>query len=254
MLIFANTINEQKSSLITSAKMSSLGEMASGIAHEINNPLSVILMKSLQIKSHLNKENINKDQIIEELIKIENTTKRIAKIIKGLKSFSRNSDKDPLQKVNVNDIINDTLELCSEKLKSKSINLEKNTSFNPTISCQPIQISQVFMNLVQNSIDAIEKHELPWIKITTQQDSDKVKIYFTDSGLGISDDVVEKMMQPFYTTKDIGKGTGLGLSITKGIIEDHNGEFYYDKTNPNTTFVVTLPIAIESKQMAIEGK
>jgi len=241
LLLFAKTLNEQKLNLLSSAKMSSLGEMAGGIAHEINNPLGVILLKTTSIKINVQQSQINVDKLNQDLMRIESMTSRVAKIVKGLRTFSRNSENDPFENAYFQEIINDTLELCFEKIKLKKIQLDLDLKQNFIIHCRPTQISQVFMNLIQNSIDAIELQTHPWIKITSHLENDKLKINFTDSGTGIPSNIAEKLMQPFFTTKEVGKGTGLGLSITKGIIEDHNGKFYYDKTNANTTFVIELP-------------
>lgn len=241
--IFVDTIREQRASLITAAKMSSLGEMAGGIAHEINNPLSIIVMKANQMRKRLESEpHLITTKSLDDLTKIEITANRIAKIIKGLRTFSRESEKDPPQKISLKEILDDTLELCYEKLKFKNIQLTSDIPADLTINCRPTQISQIFMNLVSNSMDAIEKLDTPWIKITAQIENQTVKICLVDSGPGIPKHIVTKMMQPFYTTKDIGKGTGLGLSISQSIAKDHGGILYYDDSASNTTFVLELPV------------
>lgn len=242
--IFVDTIREQRASLITAAKMSSLGEMAGGIAHEINNPLSIIVMKANQMRRRLESDPHLVAKGLDDLNKIEITANRIAKIIKGLRTFSRDSEKDPPQKNSLKEILDDTLELCYEKLKFKNIQLTSEIPADLLINCRPTQISQIFMNLVSNSMDAIEKLESPWIKITAQTENQNVKITIADSGPGIPRHIVTKMMQPFYTTKDIGKGTGLGLSISQSIAKDHGGQLYYDDGASNTTFILILPAII----------
>lgn len=103
------------------------------------------------------------------------------------------------------------------------------------------QIEQVLLNLLNNSFDAIQSTPDRWIHITARLENHRVLILVTDSGTGIPNDVQQKMLQPFFTTKEVGKGTGLGLSISKGIIEDHQGQLYYDPKNKNTCFVIDLP-------------
>lgn len=242
LAIFIRTIKKQRLSLITSAKMSSLGEMAGGIAHEINNPLGIITTRANQLKLRLSMGKLDNERLVEDLTKIESTTARIAKIIKGLRSFSRDSEKDPMINASLKEIIQDTLELSGERFRSKSIEIKLDMPQDFTILCRPTQLSQVFMNLLSNSIDAIETLPQPWIRITTTQSNDLLKIIFTDCGNGIPEQVVEKMMQPFFTTKDIGKGTGLGLSISKGIVESHNGRLYYDAASKNTCFILEMPL------------
>ena len=129
-----------------------------------------------------------------------------------------------------------------EKIKIKQIKIEHNIDPNLQVLVKPTQLSQVFMNLINNSIDAIENLPDPWIKIESEVTPDQyIMIRFTDSGNGIPHHIVEKIMQPFFTTKEIGKGTGLGLSISKGIIEEHKGQFSYDENALNTTFEIKIP-------------
>ena len=244
--IFVDTIRDQRATLLTSAKMSSLGEMASGIAHEINNPLSIILMKSSHIKKRLESENPDCEKISEDVSKIENTAHRIAKIIKGLRTFSRDSEKDPLQLTSIKEILEDTLELCHEKLRFKNIEVSSDIPKNLETLCRPPQISQIFMNLLSNSMDAIEHHSNPWIKVIAAAENGVIKIKFIDSGPGVPEEIITKIMQPFYTTKDIGKGTGLGLSISQGIAKDHGGQLYYQDNSPHTTFVLELPQVLKN--------
>ena len=245
-IVGANWDNTDKkiaeAALITSAKMASLGEMASGVAHEINNPLTIIQGKAAHIKRLIQNGEFDLDKINDALTKIENTTTRIAKIISGLQSFSRNSVGDPKTSFKVSQIIEESLELCKEKFENLSINLQVDCSIDSSIDCRPSQISQVLMNLISNSMDAISTLADKWVSVEVTNQGDKVRIVVTDSGQGISKEVADKIMQPFFTTKEVGKGTGLGLSISKGIIEEHHGQFTYDASSKNTRFILELPM------------
>jgi len=236
-------LKDQQMKLTLSAKMSSLGEMAGGIAHEINNPLTIINSKAVLLRKHLDNGNPDFEKIKNDLVKIEDTSNRIAKIIRGLNSFSRNTEGDPMEDFSIGQIIEDTLELCGERFKYHSIALTVDIQTDPLIHCRPLQITQVIMNLLCNAYDAVYERQERWVKVQVTEDDTKVTISVTDSGKGISNEVVEKMMNPFFTTKDIGKGTGLGLSISKGIVEDHTGLFFYDIHSPNTRFIIELPKA-----------
>ena len=240
---------ESQKKLIQSSKMASLGEMAGGIAHEINNPLAIILGKISIIKKRISAGKLDPVELENHLNSIENTANRITKIVKGLKSFSRNSENDPMESISISQIINETLDLCKEKFNSHGVKIEINNFHDIYINCRSFQISQVLMNLLGNAFDAIENLPEKWVNINVTNNIGTVKIEVTDSGSGITDDVLAKLMQPFYTTKAVGKGTGLGLSISKGIIEIHNGKLYYDKSCKNTKFVIELPDArvIEQK-------
>lgn len=238
-------ITEKKNAikkLLESSKMSSLGEMAGGIAHEINNPLAIIHGKASAMRRRFTRGLIDVEKSNEDLNKIEATVERISKIIKGLRSFSRNVEQDPMEKIKLQQVIDDTLELCKERFRNHNIDLKVNCPEDIIISCRPAQISQVIMNLLNNAHDAIEKFPQKWVSLDVKNSGSRIEISVTDSGTGISSEIVDKMMQPFFTTKEVGKGTGLGLSISKGIVEDHQGLLRYDSTSKNTRFVIELPI------------
>lgn len=230
--------------LLQSSKMAALGEMSSAMAHEINNPLTIIVGKSRQIEKALMDKNIYDETIKGHLDKINKTVDRISKIIQGLRSFSRSGENDPMLAESLNKIVQETIILCNEKFKMNGVEIIFKPTSDFVIRCRATQLSQVFLNLLNNSYDAIQNLPEKWIHISAEKRADgkTLVIRFADSGNGIDADIQPRIMQPFFTTKDIGKGTGLGLSISKGIIEDHLGIFYYDPEAKNTTFVIQLPI------------
>jgi C4-dicarboxylate-specific signal transduction histidine kinase len=231
-------MNEQ---FVSTAKLSALGQMASGIAHEINNPLAVIQGKAQQIQYRINQGAFTIEQTKKDANKIEQTVDRIAKIIQGLRTFSRNAEQDPIQPTRLDSIVSETFELCSERFKNNQINLTVECPNELRADCRAAQISQVFMNLLLNSFDAVELLQDKWVKLVVEQIGTEIQISVTDSGAGIKEDVRRKMMEPFFTTKPVGKGTGLGLSICRGIIEGHGGRFEYDSSSVNTRFKITIP-------------
>jgi signal transduction histidine kinase len=240
-------LEQERAKAIANAKMASLGEMASGIAHEINNPLTIILNRTSQLKTSILEKEIDKKQVIGEIEKVESTFQRIVKIIRGLKAFSRNSDNDPMISCDINSIIVNTLELCLEKFKTHGIQISMiGLDHLYFLSCRPSQISQVLLNLLNNSFDAINGSSNPWIKIQVSLQSEArdafIKIQVIDSGRGIPRGIAEKMMAPFFTTKDVGQGTGLGLPISKGIIEEHKGRLWLENESENTSFAIRLPL------------
>jgi signal transduction histidine kinase len=238
----AKLVTELSAKSMHSAKMSSLGEMASGISHEINNPLTIIKGKAGTIRKILSTENPDLLKAQAELLKVEQTVDRISKIIKGLKSFSRNGTNDPKEPTLLVNIIEDTLELCRERFHSREIQLRIGNISDVIIEARPEQISQILINLLGNSLDAIANLPKRWISIETHIEGNLVQVIITDSGNGIEAKIAEKMMQPFFTTKDIGEGTGLGLSISMGLARDHKGKLSYDSTSANTRFVLELPV------------
>ncbi len=227
--------------LMQSSKMASLGEMASGIAHEINNPLSIIQVKVGQISDSVNSGETDAAKLIQKFNSIDRNVKRITKIIKGLRSFSRNGDHDAFVPTRLQTIFDDLLELCRERFKISNIDLRLPEKIKGNIECRPIQISQVLLNLLNNSYDAIQGVPNAWVEVKIEELESMFKLYVTDSGNGIPPEVALKMMQPFYTTKKVGHGVGLGLSIAKGIVEDHMGQLYLNMDSPNTEFIIELP-------------
>ncbi len=227
--------------LIESARLSALGEMAGGVAHEINNPLTIILGNIMLLKKKFEVGTLIRDEDIKGFETIERTVARIAKIVKGLRAYSRDAENDPFESTTIESIIEHTTELCAEKFKLNDIILKSNCDTSIKIECRPSQLSQVIMNLLINSFDAIIELPQKWIEIQVIENTSSVEIHVIDSGVGIDNHVVEKMMQPFFTTKNVGKGTGLGLSISFGIAKSHHGDLTYKNGCSNTTFVLKLP-------------
>lgn len=145
----------------------------------------------------------------------------------------------------MSEIVGDTLELCRERFKNAGIDIRLNFEPELVIDCRPSQISQVIMNLLGNSFDAILNLDTKWIELKGFRRAGTIHFAVTDSGFGIPKATVEKMMNPFFTTKEIGKGTGLGLSISTGIIELHGGKLKYSEGLAHTTFEITLPESIQ---------
>lgn len=232
----------QKIINIQNSKMSALGEMAGGIAHEINTPLATMKMLVGSTSREIDKEIFDVEFVTDKLQKINVTIDRIAKIVKGLKSFSRDGSKDPFVDTSVKSVIEDTIFLCKEKFVHRSVHLRVSYE-NEQLSCEcrATQISQVILNLLSNSLDAIENEKEKWIEIKQYSDDLNIFLSITDSGHGIPKQIKQKIFDPFFTTKGVEKGTGLGLSISLGIVKDHQGEMSINDDCPNTQFVIKLP-------------
>lgn len=226
---------------LQSEKMASLGEMAGGIAHEINNPLSIIIGKATNLKEKLRHNLVPAEEIIRTLEKIEETGFRIHKIVKGLRTFSRSAENDPFLEVPLIEIIESTLSLCQESLSNQKIDVRIKVPPTLILHARATQISQILLNLISNSQDALEVLEEKWIEIQAQEENDFIVIAVTDSGHGIDPSLRDKIILPFFTTKETGKGTGLGLSISTALAKGHHGELILDANCPNTRFVLRLP-------------
>jgi len=237
-------IETLKTKLAEASRMAVLGEMTSGIGHEINNPLTIILSQAEMLRSMIRKSlSIEaKQDLLTRLDKITSTSFRIEKIVRGLKMYGRDSSQDPFQSTLVTNLISDSLELCSEKLREHEIHLIID-DFDPNlqIDCRPGQISQILLNLIGNSKDAISGLDERWIRLEIKDAGDVVRFALIDSGRGIPASITNKLTDSFFTTKETGKGTGLGLSISKKIVESHFGQIYVDSNCPNTKFVFEVP-------------
>ncbi len=179
----------------------------------------------------------------DDLLGIESNAIRVSKIVESMKRLSADLQTEDKVLVPVSLIISDVLDFYRERLKNHGIEFRLIDEVGELeIECHPTLISQVLMNLLGNAQDAIENLPEKWIELRVEREEKYLKIIVIDSGAGISKKLVQKIMLPFFTTKEVGKGTGLGLSISKGIVEKHRGEFNYIETSPHTRFEVKLPL------------
>ncbi|NOT78394.1 MAG: hypothetical protein HOP07_05260 [Bacteriovoracaceae bacterium] len=236
-----NAVDQKQLIINRTSKFSALGEVAASIAHEINNPLAVISGLSAQMAKLIENPDFDKTEFNKKIIKIKMNVLRIEKIINSLRFIARDGDLDDFVMIGMGKILEDVETLCIERLKHQNIKLITK-DFDPAIKlrCRPVQIAQVLVNLMNNSVDALEDQEGAWIEIASSIVDDKIVISHSDSGPKIPDHVALKMMDPFFTTKISGKGTGLGLSISKNIIEQHGGMISLE-TVPNTRFIISFP-------------
>jgi PAS domain S-box-containing protein len=231
-------LEKERMKSLHSLKLASLGEMSAGIAHEINNPLTVIAGTVNLLDRYKDKP----EKFKEKLCAITKSCERIEKIVNSLKKFSRSSDNTEKKVCNLFQIINDSLSLMEIKAKTFEIDFKVDVNKQVNIFCDELEIEQVVVNLLSNAIDSVAEVEKREIQIISTEDQEFAVVRIIDSGLGIHENVVNRIFEPFYTTKAIGQGTGLGLSISKGIIEDHDGVLSYSKEGERTCFQIKLPI------------
>jgi two-component system NtrC family sensor kinase len=230
--------------LLQSEKLAVVGQLAAGVAHELNNPLSGIL-----IYSHLLLENSNISGVDREnLEKIVREANRCKNIVKGLLDFARQT-KPELKIADINDIINNVLSLVEKQALFQNIEIVKNFQSNlPMIKVDISQIQQVFINIIVNAAEAMKGYGKLTITTKLSKDNQFIEIEFTDTGCGITPENMKKLFQPFFTTKEVGKGTGLGLAISYGIIERHKGKIQvHSEVGKGTTFTIKLPINIKEE-------
>lgn len=237
------SLKEKEAQLVHASQLSSLGEMAAGIAHEINNPLAIIKASTKYLNKMIDKNNLDPIAFRETCAEINTTVERIASIITGLKNISRRADYNDQGIFCFHDVFHDVLSVACERLKHNEIELRRSFSEEEAktkIRANRVQLSQVLVNLLNNSIDALEEIRVgkKWIDLRIDCEGENITLKVSDAGPGIPVEVRREMFKPFYTTKEIGKGTGIGLSISKSIIENAGGRFFYDERSANTAFVI----------------
>jgi signal transduction histidine kinase len=238
LLSVLDELSRTQAQLIHSEKLASLGVLAGGVAHEINNPLMVILGRT---------ELLLMDQDVSEEIKpnlqtICNETERIARIVENLLAFSRRSRQEKIEKVDVNEALERTLMLTQHQLTVANVKLNKELEANlPQVDAAAGQLQQVFMNLIINAGHAMPEGGELTVR-TGAIPEDRIFIEITDTGCGIPPESINRIFDPFFTTKEEGKGTGLGLAVSRNIVENHGGDIgVRSAVGLGTTFRVILP-------------
>ena len=231
------------------SRLAALGQMAGGIAHEINNPLAIISMSVELAQGHLLSSADNKEQIKKNLRVATTAINRIVEIIKSLKLISNSGHQD-VSSIPLDSILMDSLNLSREKFKNANIAIQVEKIPNVFVNANLIQVSQVLLNLLNNCFDSTLEIEAQkrYVKISFGEKDDFVLISVENSGKAIEPENVSKLFQPFYTTKDVGRGTGLGLSLCKSIIESLDGKIWFEANRPNTTFTFSLPKSLNQNQ------
>lgn len=231
---------DTKERAYAAAKMASLGEMAGAIAHEINNPIAIILGKSRHLKKYIDSQMF--DKALMNVDSIEVHSYRIAKIIHNLLTFCRDDKTERFEFHPFSSILNQALSFANETFKFHEIDLRLDIVNDVDVECLSVPISQVLLNLINNAIDAATESDKPWIKIEVKKMGEFLECRVSDSGAGVPDEIAVKIMQPFFTTKPIGKGTGLGLSICQSIANRHGGKLSLDRSVSKSCFLLRLPL------------
>ena len=246
---------EAEQQLIQASKMATLGEMATGVAHELNQPLAVIKTASSFFMKKVRRGETIDDEILFEMSReIDSHVDRASKIINHMREFGRKSELKA-QKVDIHHVLKNAFDIFSQQLKVRGIQVKWQVEENlPAIMADPGRLEQVFINLLINARDAIEErwnasregHPDMRISLKARQTADRVHIEVCDTGTGIDAEIIDRIFEPFYTTKKVGKGTGLGLSISYGIVKDYGGDIHArSQPGKGTCFLLIFPSAGE---------
>lgn len=235
--------SQRKSNLME--KLALIGEMASGLIHEINNPLTTINLKTQKLKRlKFDSAKDFQEKVSEIANQMIETEDRVANIIKTMKEFAHinPSTVDSKQACDIAALIQQGIDVCEGKLKKQDISISYNIEKDLTVPLYETEVLQIVVNLITNAVDATAGLDQKWVKISATSKSDSCYISVTDSGNGIPKHLQQKILQPFFTTKEKGKGTGIGLGLCQKFAHHHEGCFYIDNTSSNTKFVLKLPL------------
>jgi two-component system NtrC family sensor kinase len=236
-------MNEQ---IIETGKLASVGELAAGIAHEINNPVAIMVeeagwMEDLLAEGEESFEK-NNDEFKRSLKQIRIQGHRCKEITQKLLSFARKTDSR-IQKTQLNDIIEEIVAISSQRAKYGNVEMDMSLNEIPEVNVSQTEMQQVFLNIINNALDAMDKQG-GILKISSELEKDFIVIEITDNGPGIPGPNLQKIFDPFFTTKPVGKGTGLGLSICYGIVKNLGGEIVVHSTvGAGTRFFIKIPVS-----------
>ncbi|HDQ00149.1 MAG TPA: HAMP domain-containing protein [bacterium] len=234
-----------QNTLMQSQRLASVGKLAAGIAHEINNPLGGILVLSSLVMEDLKSDDPHRENLLEVI----KQTMRCRDIVKGLLQFSR-QEEGKTEYLNVNDVLSNTLSLIEKQALFHNIKVTKNLNPElPSILGDNSQLQQVFMNIILNAVQAMDDVGELTINTYHDQKNDMVVTEVSDTGCGIPDELIDRIFDPFFTTKEVGEGTGLGLAIAYGIITKHQGRMTVkSKVGEGTTFTIKIPVVEAVRQ------
>ena len=240
---------EYRLHMMIASRMSILASLASGIGHEIKNPLMLISATCQQLEMELTCETPDLMALNMRTAVIRRSADRIDRIVRSLYNLSQGKEVEPTAPVAIKSILSETLELCQARFRNHSVALEiSSVPEDLQIECRPTEISQVFLNLLGNAFDAVTTASEKWVRIEVSERDAVIEVAFIDSGPGIPPEICEKIFRPYVTTKPLGEGMGIGLSISKRIIDAHGGELYLDPESSHTRFVVRIPRAQRSDE------
>jgi C4-dicarboxylate-specific signal transduction histidine kinase len=238
-------LEASRAQMVSNSRLSALGKMAGGIAHEINNPLAVIHASASNMVQMAESGSMQLPAVLKNSNRIVQTADRIAKIVRSLRHIAREGSADEFRKTPVHEIVEETLELCAERFRAHYIRLAV-PAVGPeaVISCREAQICQVLLNLLQNAFDELVDREGDrWVELDVTLRPPWVVFSVRDSGPGITSENRAHIMEPFFTTKPVGKGSGLGLSILRTIASEHGGTLELDPESTHTCFLLKLPLS-----------
>jgi len=237
-------LRDKQEQLVQAGKLATLGELTTGIAHELNNPLNNIGLFLGNVIDLVELGREDKGHVLADLNAAVLQVRKASEIISHLRTFGRLAPVG-YEDVAINEVVLRALSLISEQLRLREISVELDLSpANPVVTGSPIQLEQVVMNILPNARDALQDAPVKVLRIRSAINDDRLEMAISDTGPGIPPGLEQRIFDPFFTTKDVGHGTGLGLSIAYGIIKDHQGTIEaISPPGEGATFVIQIPLA-----------
>lgn len=237
-------VEKKQKEIVHSSNIYSLGEMVGGVAFEINTPLQILTSNVESIKRQISTPDFDRHKVQEQIQTMNKTIDKMATLINGIRKLTRNSVNDPVTDFTLNEVIESVRSVCERRLAFKGVDLSVQVDKNLKIKSQVGQVSQVLLNLLNNSIEASYPVAEKWIRIESEVINDQIQLKVTDSGQPIEPEIAEKMMGLSLSTKKNGRGMGMGLNISQGIMEKLGGRLVYNSQCSNTQFIMEFPANI----------
>jgi C4-dicarboxylate-specific signal transduction histidine kinase len=239
-------LRDKQEQLVQAGKLATLGELTTGVAHELNNPLNNIGLYVGNVIDRVRLGEVESEPLLGDLEKAMEQVRKATDIISHLRTFGR-AARVSIELVDVDDVIERSLLLVQEQLRLRGIEVELELCPDELlVLANPIQLEQVFINLLTNARDAVANSKRRTIRIASSRDEERIRIAFSDTGPGIPRELQQRIFDPFFTTKEVGTGTGLGLSITYSILKEYGGDVSVtSRPGKGATFVIELPFADE---------
>jgi C4-dicarboxylate-specific signal transduction histidine kinase len=241
-MVLEQYLDEERHKLLVSQRLTSLAGIANGLAHEINNPLAIIAGYAEVINNFQCRGKLTNEQLLHAMEKITEASQRCHRIIESIKTFARDGSKDPIEIIDLNDLVKGAVDLCSQRIVSGGIRLRVDSA-GPAVTLEGrrLQLLQSLFNLLQNACDAAVQTSGPSVQIVCHENGERIRIDVIDNGPGVPDSIRNRVFEPFFTTKGETRNVGVGLSSTKGILEEHHGFVEFTSEAGQTRFSIDLP-------------
>lgn len=224
-------------------RLASMGEMSGGVAHELNSPLAALSFAIQRLQRRIGRgRKLSQEDLSEQLEKMASDAARMSGIVQSIRALAAGKLPEPKQREHADALLRRAAAVFRQRYGRQKLRIDIKPGCEQVIvNCIAYQMEQMLTNLLKNAAEATEHLDQPWVELSAEADSERVRLIVRDAGMGIANELVERIYDPFYTTKSVGSGMGLGLALCQKLTELHGGQLHYELLNGHTAFVVTLP-------------